>query len=381
MNYNGKKPIKVLQMAPLGAGGITSLVLNLADNLDTSRVQFDYLTFYDRKEFNEEKALSHGGKKILVPIDKYSNRIIRGLYKFFGTIYILKKENIDIIHINASFPYDILVGVSAKIAGIRKVVFHSHNSSMKTDTSLRGKIMPICKKMIPIVSDCNIACSELAAQFMFPKSILEETGYSIVNNGIDAQRYAYNESVRNEYRGKLGLEDRFVIGHIGRFTKQKNHKRLIEIFKALLREKPDAVLLLVGVGELMDEIKEMVVRDNIEDSVLFYGATPEVPNLLQAMDFFLFPSLYEGLPVVGVEVQAAGLPILMSDSITTEVKITDLAQYYSLENSDECWAKKIIEMSQVFTERRKTTQEIKNAGFDIADVTEKLMCLYEHLLD
>ena len=373
----GKK-VKVLQVVPLGAGGITSLVINLAENLDWNRVEFDYLTFFDRKEFNEDKALQYGGKKIVVPIDKYTNSLIRATHKFFDTIRVLKKEEIDIIHINASFPYDILIGVSAKLSGVKKVVFHSHNSNMDNRGALKNTIMKFFKVLIPIISDCNLACSQKAAEYMFPKSVINKGNYSIVNNGITCSKYVFSQQVRDEYRKKIGCGNNCVVGHIGRFTEQKNHKRILSIFEKILEMNTSAVLLLIGTGELEQDIKQEAEKRNLSRNVIFYGVTNEVPQLLQAMDVFLFPSLYEGLPVVGVEVQAAGLPIVMSDVITREVGITEYAKYIPLSASDEEWALAALESAK--KQRSNTSSGIAEAGFDIKNVTNSLMCTYEELM-
>ncbi len=376
-----KKEIRVLQMVPLGAGGITSLVLNIAGQLDKSRVCFDYLTFHQREEYNEKRALALGGRKIVVPTDKYENAILRGIYKFFGTISILKKEDIDILHINASVPYDIVVGISAKLAGVKKVVFHSHTSSMRQDGSLRARIMPLCQKLIPLVSDCNMACSELAANYMFSPRMIDTGKVLILKNAISTEKYIYNRDVREAYRKKLGVENCFVVGHVGRFVEAKNHEKLLTVFKAFLTKCPEAVLLLAGSGEKEEKIHALVTELEIQDSVRFLGRTDEVPQLLQAMDFFLFPSLFEGLPVGCVEAQAACLPVLISDTVTKEVQITDLAQYCSLEQSDDEWADKMISMITAHVERKNMLQEIVNSGFDIQDVTEQLMRQYEALME
>lgn len=295
-----RKPIKVLQVAPLGAGGVTSLILNIAEKIDNEKVQFDYLTFYDRKEFNEDRAKALGGKKYVVPIDHYKNPLIRSLFKFFYAIKVIRSSEADIIHINGSKPYDVLVGVSAKLAGVNTVFFHSHNSSMDNGSGIKKNIMNLFKKLIPIVSDYNLACSDLAAQFMFPPQILKEKNFTVIKNAIDVEKYRFSEEVRLEYRKKLKMENKLIIGHIGRFMPQKNHKFLIDIFAEIYKKRSDAVLVLIGNGELLDEIKEYVEKKQLKNAVCFYGTTNEVPQILQAFDCFLLPSFYEGLPVVGV---------------------------------------------------------------------------------
>ena len=372
-----RKPIKVLQVAPLGAGGVTSLILNIAEKIDNEKVQFDYLTFYDRKEFNEDRAKALGGKKYVVPIDHYKNPLIRSLFKFFYAIKVIHSSEADIIHINGSKPYDVLVGVSAKLAGVNTVFFHSHNSSMDNENGIKKIIMDLFKKLIPIISDYNLACSDLAAQFMFPSQILKEKKFTVIKNAIDVEKYRFSEEVRLEYRKKLKMENKLIIGHIGRFMPQKNHKFLIDIFAEIYKKRSDAVLVLIGNGELLDEIKEYVEKKQLKNAVCFYGTTNEVPQILQAFDCFLLPSFYEGLPVVGVEVQASGLPFVLTDTITKEVDFSDLVNYLSLEDEPEKWADCVIKCSELKRNRSKYPDIVKEAGFDISEETKKLTSLYE----
>ena len=369
-----RKPIKVLQVAPLGAGGVTSLILNIAEKIDNEKVQFDYLTFYDRKEFNEDRAKALGGKKYVVPIDHYKNPLIRSLFKFFYAIKVIRSSEADIIHINGSKPYDVLVGVSAKLAGVNTVFFHSHNSSMDNGNGIKKNIMNLFKKLIPIVSDYNLACSDLAAQFMFPPQILKEKNFTVIKNAIDVEKYRFSEEVRLEYRKKLKIENKLIIVHIGRFMPQKF---LIDIFAEIYKKRSDAVLVLIGNGELLDEIKEYVEKKQLENAVCFYGTTNEVPQILQAFDCFLLPSFYEGLPVVGVEVQASGLPFVLTDTITKEVDFSDLVNYLSLEDEPEKWADCVIKCSELKRNRSKYPDIVKEAGFDISEETKKLTSLYE----
>lgn len=372
-----RKKIKVLQVAPLGAGGVTSLILNIAEKIDNEKVQFDYLTFYDRKEFNEDRAKALGGKKYVVPIDHYKNPLIRSLFKFFYAIKVIHSSEADIIHINGSKPYDVLVGVSAKLAGVNTVFFHSHNSSMDNENGIKKIIMDLFKKLIPIISDYNLACSDLAAQFMFPSQILKEKKFTVIKNAIDVEKYRFSEEVRSEYRKKLNVENNLVIGHIGRFMPQKNHKFLIDIFSEIYKKRSDAILILIGNGELFDNVKQYVEKKQLSKVVRFYGTTNEVPQILQAMDCFLFPSFFEGLPVVGVEVQASGLPFVLTDTITKEVNFSDLVNYLSLEDEQEKWADCVIKCSELKRNRSEYPEIVKKAGFDISEETKKLTSLYE----
>lgn len=371
-----KRPVRVLQVVPLGTGGVTSLILNIAESINKDKVTFDYLTFYDRKEFAEDRALACGGKKYVIPIDHCKNPLARALFKFFYAIKVIRSCNPDIIHLNTSQTYEVFVGISAKLAGTKKVFYHSHNSASKKGNKIRQITSKICKKMIPLVSDCNLACSLLAAEHMYTKKTIEEGNYILVKNGIHTDRFRFNEMTRRKYRSRLGVENKIVIGHVGRFMKQKNHKFLIDIFEQINKKDKNTVLLLIGVGELFDKIKVYVKQKNLDEAVIFYGATTEVPQLLQAMDCFLLPSLYEGLPVAGVEVQAAGLPIVMSDTITREVDIADLATYVSLDASPEKWADIVLEQCERKIDRESKADVVKNAGFDIKETADMLTDLY-----
>ena len=376
-----QKTIKVLQLAPLGAGGVTSLILNIAEQIDWSRVSFDYLTFYDREEFNEKRALQYGAQKYVVPIDRFDNPVARAMFKFLYAVKVIHQCNPDIIHINASTPYDMLIGISAKIAGTKKVVVHSHSASMRKTSRGRLLIMNMCKIILPVFSDLNLACSELAAQHMFPKRIIEGKKYQIIHNGIDASKYSFSDEIRTEYRKKLQMENMFVIGHIGRFCAVKNHKKLIEIFEQVCNRSSDIRLVLIGNGELEDKVREMVRQKGLSDKVVFYGATSEVPQLLQAMDCFVLPSLYEGLPTVGIEAQAAGLPVIMSDTISREVGITSLAEYCPVNAPAEKWAAKILAVREKKIMRKDMSRAIQKAGFDIRDVADQLMQQYTFLVE
>lgn len=369
--------MRVIHVTPLGADGITSFVLNVVPLIKENGIITDYITFQDGVAFYEKKALSYGGKKFVVPIKKYGNSFLRAIYKFILTIMVLKKNNETIIHINASSPYDILVGLSARIAGVKVIVFHSHTSGTVIKKKKKLMVDKLCRYLIPYIADYCLACSELAAEFMYPMKLKKNKKYITINNGININEYLYNESKRLNVRKKMNLEKKFVIGHVGRFVKVKNHVFMIEILYEFLNLEPNAMLLLVGCGELEEEIKKRVYQLKMENHVIFAGERDDVPELLQAMDCFLLPSYYEGLPVVGIEAQAAGLPIVMADTISKEVAITDLVKFYSLEKNAKEWAECIWTFYNENRHRKDTSKEIKSSGFDIIDVANRLCEIYK----
>lgn len=375
-----KEKIHVIHMVPLGAGGITSMVLNIAEELCGTDIKIDYLTFCERTEFNEARALGYGGKKYVVPTNHYKNMLIRAIYKFLKTISVLKECGADIIHINASFPYDIMVGVSAKLAGMR-VVFHSHNSGMNRENLLKRRIMSAFKWLIPLVSDQNIACSELAAQFMLPEKIIRNKEYVVLHNGIHSGKYQFNIQLRQKIRKELHLENKIVVGHVGRFTAQKNHEFLLDIYAQIHTRCPESILLLIGEGELLSEVKRKAESYGMQQNIVFYGVTQNISAMYQIMDCFLMPSLYEGLPFAAIEAQAAGLMCFFSDSISKEVAVTELAHFLPLKLSAESWAEEVLNTISNAKVRVSCQDQIKERGYEIMDMVEQLKELYREVMN
>ena len=187
--------------------------------------------------------------------------------------------------------------------------------------------------------------------------------FQIMNNAIDAKKFIYNEEVRKQKRAELKVEDKFVIGHVGRFNLQKNHEFLVKCFADFAKTNDDAVLVLIGNGEMQEKIKKMAKEYGIETKVKFLGLREDIPQLLQAMDLFLFPSLFEGLPVTLVEAQAAGLPCVISDTITDEIMITEQISKVSLSGNTSLWNQEIAKYR--YSKRKNTIEDIIEHGFDI----------------
>jgi len=199
----------------------------------------------------------------------------------------------------------------------------------------------------------------------------------VFNNAIDCRDYAFSEAIRQKYRKNLCLEGSFVLGHVGRFNEQKNHKYLIKIFALYSQIIPDAKLLLVGEGPLKDSIKELVAELKLTDKVIFLGQRDDVNNILMAMDVFLLPSLYEGLPVVGIEAQASGLPCIMSETITKEVAIADV-YFESIDAEPKAWVSKLLDINPNDIAKRTNAYKIVGSkGYDIDKEAEKLYKLYK----
>lgn len=365
--------VRVLQLAPLRTGGITELILNVCENIDRERVNFDYLTFRNEKEFNEDRARRLGGTKYVVNLDIHKNSVIRGICKFVGIYKVIKRNKVKIFHINTSTPYEVLIGIAAKIGGCERIIIHSHNSSYYPGQKLKG-FTNLFKMLMKMVVTDYIACSDNAAKFMFPSDIYQQHKYMIIKNGVNVDKMSFNLEIRRAYRKKYGLENNFVIGNVGRFNVQKNHKLLVDIFSEIYSSDRTARLFLIGVGELQDEIKRKVEMLGLQNVVIFHGASSEVYKLMQMMDVFVLPSLYEGLPVAGVEAQAAGLPIVLTDTITKELQITDAVSYVPLNAPVTQWSETILSYKGFV--RKDTSKLLTESGFNIKTTAEILQKFY-----
>lgn len=348
------EPIRVLQVVThMNRGGLETMLMNYYRNIDRTKVQFDFLTHRpknEKKDYDDE-IRSLGGKIYHMPVlNPFSRIYMKSLDEFFKEH---KEYKIVHSHLDCLSAYPLKM---AKKNGVPVRIAHSHNTSQ--EKNLKYLIKDYSKKQIPKYATHLFACGKEAGEWMFGNH-----KFQIMNNAIDAKKFIYNEEIRKQKRQELGLDGKFVVGHVGRFNLQKNHEFLIRCFKNFVKSNKDAVLILIGNGELQDKIKQQVKEYQIEDQVKFLGLREDIPQLLQAMDLFLFPSLFEGLPVTLVEAQAAGLPCIISDTITDEIMITDSISKISLNSNLEKWNQVILKYKDM--KRVNTMSEIVAHGFDI----------------
>ena len=235
------------------------------------------------------------------------------------------------------------------------------------------KIHGALKLLIPGFSDLRFACSDDAAEWMFPKSVVEKKGYTVISNGIEVEKFLYSEESAAEIRKELGLQDKFVICHVGRIDVQKNHKFLLEVFDEVLKRKPNSKLLLVGTGPMEKQVKEQAKQLGISENTVFLGIRRDVEKIMCASDAFCLPSLFEGLGIVNIEAQACGLPCYISDVINEEVDITPLIQKESLQASPEKWAERIC--SEVSVERKAYNEIVAKSKYAL-DYTVNQICTF-----
>ena len=371
---DGQKIVKVIHMAPLGSGGISKLTVTI-NELISYNIKFDYLVFRNKKEFLEDKAISLGGKKQVIDVGSVKNGLLKFFIKMKAMVALFKREQYDVVHVDASTPYDVIVAVAAKVAGIPTIVLHSHNDDLHGKKPLRDALIPLYKLLMRVVVTDYFTISEKSAKFMFPKSVYEGKRYTLVKNGIDVEQYTYNKKTRDKIRVELGVQDRVVVGHVGRFVYQKNHDFILEAFAEFHKKYENSVLLLVGEGDLFHKMQEKAKNMKISDAVIFYGVTYDIPGMLQAMDMFIFPSRFEGLGIVAIEAQAAGLPTLCADTIVDEVDIT--SKFVRVHGwNPSVWANKMLSVLPNCDARTACGDEVKKAGYDIRTTVEQLEEFY-----
>lgn len=368
--------IKVLEYTERwGTGGIEAFIMNIYRNIDLNKFVIDILTSQNESSIYDNEIKKYNGQKNITLEEFYSSPIIRVIKNLKKYKEKIKYTNYDILHLNIGNGVSLIYAYLAKKQGIKRIIVHSHNTGIKKKNYIIKLIgHEICKRLFCRYATDFLACSDKAAQWLFPKKY--QKNVTIINNGIYVDKYKFSQEERQQLRKKLHIEeDKLVIGNIGRFTEQKNHGFLIDIFKIIHSQNANSILFLVGEGELEDSIRNKVKQLNLEESVIFFGTTNKVPAVLSAMDIFVLPSLYEGNPVVGIEAQASGLPCFFSSNITKYAKITSNVHYISLEDKEE-WSKVILKNGTNIDNRKSQTEIVRNAGFDIKDVIKKIEEIY-----
>lgn len=374
-NIEAQNIVKVLHMTKLGAGGISTLTVNINKCLDLNKVIFDYLVFEEKKTFYEDIIKKYKAKKRIINLEKYNkNKILLYWKKYIEVKKLLSKIYYDVVHVDASTPLDVIVGLAAKHVGVRTIILHSHIAGDNKKSMFRSIYMNLCRYLMKYTFTDYFAISDSSAKFMFPKSIYYNKNFTIYKNGIIAENYKFDLQNRTLLREKLKLKNKFVIGHIGRFSPEKNHVFLLDVFKEILDKKSNSILFLIGDGPLKKDIENRCKKLKIEDKVVFYGTTHKVPLLLNAMDIFIFPSEFEGLGISAIEAQCSGLNTFCSEGIPNETNVSDLFHKINGFNPKD-WATKILN-TNFSTLRTDRIIDIKKAGFDIKVVAEKLQSYY-----
>lgn len=344
--------LRVLQVVThMNRGGLETMLMNYYRNIDRTQIQFDFLTHREYDGDYGKEIISLGGEIYHLPVlNPFSRKYKKSLADFFDS-----HPEYRVIHVHQDCMSSVILK-NAKKRNIEVRIAHSHSTSQ--DKNLKYLIKMYYRRQIPYAATHLFACSYAAGKWMYG-----DHQFTVLNNAIDTEKFQYDAKKRKIARERLKVQKQeLLVGHVGRFCYPKNHSFLIDIFNAIQKKIPSK-LILVGDGELKNDIEQKVKMYGLEDKVLFTGVISDVSEIMQAMDVFVFPSNYEGLPVTLIEAQASGLPCLISDRVSLECRITDLVEQVALTKSPEEWAKQAVKAAKL--ERKNTASEVRNAGFDI----------------
>lgn len=350
----------------MNAGGAETFLMKIYRNIDRNMYQMDFCVNVIDKCFYEDEIKNMGGILYRIPSRtsnyKEHNKQLKS---------IIEENNYNYILVVSSSSTSFLDLKVAKKAGAKVRAIRSSNS--QGAKGVRKIIHFTGKLLFSKYATIMLAPSDLAAEYLFGKKAIKNGQVEFLHNAVDLDYFKFDYSSRGRIRDNYEIDDNtLLIGHIGRFYKQKNHMFLIDVFYEIQKQKPDSVLFLVGSGDLECVIKEKVKTLNIEDKVLFLGTRSDIPALLSAMDVFVFPSFYEGMPNTVIEAQATGLPCIISDTITKEANITDKTKFLSLDSSATYWARKVLDCN-ISKIDRNTHNAFFEQRYDIDSCTDQFV--------
>lgn len=364
------KAIRILHVVPnMQHGGIENLIMNIYRNIDRNKIQFDFLVHYKERFIFDREIELLGGKiyRLSFREDKNICKYIKDLDNFFR-----EHKEYKIVHAHmASLSY-IYLGI-AKKNNVPIRIIHSHGAShLKT---LKGYVKNFAFKFCDKYANARLACSTESGKYLF-----KNKSFEFIPNAIDSDKFLYNEEQRKIIRAYLKIEEnKKVIGHVGRFNLQKNHDFIIDVFKKVHDYDKNFILMLIGSGELEEKIKNKVNKLNINESVFFLGNKDDIYNYYNAMDVFIMPSFFEGLPVTGIEAQCNGLECFFSSEVTREVDITNSSHFIPLDDINQ-WMNKILNHNKITNKIRLSKNLlVKNSNFNIVSLAENIKKEYERM--
>lgn len=371
-------PIRILHvLGNTQLGGAESRIMDLYRHLDRNRVQFDFLVHTSREGYFDKEIYELGGQIYRVPRFRVYNYFFykKAMKDFFAVHHDYKAVQ---GHITSTASVYLPL---AKKAGIPITIAHARSAGV--DKGIKGILTRWMRRKLSHKADYLFTCSELAGISVFGEKAVREGKTIFIPNAIDCERFSYDEEVRKEMRAELGLSEKYVIGHVGRFHYSKNHEYLLHVFACLCariqnigrKTNRDYALILLGEGSGMDAAKSLAEELGIGNRVYFLGNHGDIYQYYQAMDYFVYPSRFEGLPGTVVEAQTAGLKCVMSDTICKEVQVTELVKAKSIQENPDVWAAYIEQTADY--QRRSYLQEMRQAGFDVCEQAEEMMIFYE----
>lgn len=359
------KKVKVLIFNPkITAGGISKILSDFIVNFN-NEVDVDILTL------SIENDIYVKDLDVNIYTVGKSKNILKRIYSEYK---IMKHGNYDAIHINGDYVSRVIECISAKIAGIKKIIIHSHSSKNLSNKKIKYICQNIFKKLFDYIATDYIACSKEAAIHMFSRKIIKERKYRIIKNGINIDKFKYSEKLRNEIRKKYKLENQTVIGYVGRLSSEKNPLFLLETFNEYNKKNKNSTLLIIGTGVLREQLDIKVNEYGLQNKVLFLENKKDVYNYYNAMDCLILPSFHEGLGIVSVESQTSGLPTLVSTGVPQIAKISELIKFVPLNKGAKFWSDSI----NINDCRKNFYKNAINNGYDIKKCADDLLKVYNN---
>lgn len=355
-----KKKILIINTIGMGYEGMSHVILNYLCHMNVDGLDLHFTATTDVCE-GVRNTLERLGTIHYIPLKQ------EDLKGYISGLNQILKNGMDVIHIHGNSGTMVIETLLARLYGVPKILVHCHNTRCNHPVINRF-LTPIMK----LLATDLLACSAASGSWLYHNS-----KHLVLNNAIDLQRFAYNETIRQEVREEFGIGNEFVVGHIGAFYEAKNQPYLVEVFFEFHRQHPNSKLMLVSDGPDFDAVVEQVNQLQLQDAVIFTGRRADADRLYQAMDVFVMPSRWEGLPLVLLEAQASGLPVIASDRITRDVQCTPNVWFMSIEESPSVWAVKLAELAECKFDRiEHVTEQLRQHGFDIREEAEKLRALY-----
>lgn len=353
----------------MDVGGAETFLMKIYREMDRNKYQMDFYVTATNEGYYEEEIKNLGGR-IYHSLPK-TKSFLKSLNNLRKVVRDNKYKSVFRLSQHSLSTLDLLV---AKIGGANNLIFRS--SSTSTNRGKASDVLHIMFRWLArIIPTVKVAPSKEAAIFMFGEKYVNKGKVNIVNNAIDVNKFCFDNSKRNFIRRQLGINDEFVIGHVGRFSKVKNHEFLLNIFCEVIKDCPKSILLLVGDGELRQYIENRVQILGVSDKVIFTGIRQDVSDLMMSMDAFVFPSFYEGMPNTVIEAQATGLKCFVSKSITNQVNITGRVEFLSLKNDADFWSHHVLDACGEYV-REEAIQKVVDGGYDINSTVKKLKRLF-----
>lgn len=349
----------------MNRGGLETMLMNYYRKIDRSKIQFDFMVHRTEKGHYDNEIVALGGNIYRMPKIRPGNYNLyfKELDQFF-----ISNPDYKVVHSHINENSSFVLRAAKKVAVPCRIA-HSHLSDLGFDFKLPFRVY--ARLVMKDNANSYFACSKKAGEWLFGKE--NSKTVTVLNNAVNVEEFKYNQEIRNTVRKELDADNKVVLGHIGRFNKQKNHEYLLDIFKVVHEKQPNSLLVLVGEGDLRPKIEKKVRELDLIRHVVFLGVREDIPNLMQGFDLFLFPSLFEGLPVVLVEAQASGLKCVVSASITIEANVTGSVEYIHLNETPEEWARKILSLTY---EHKDTSEILREKGYDTATMADWLTGYY-----